>query len=63
MAVEVTDYCSKHTNGIPRSMQDVWQWTVKSFKDADKMSSPLQVRLGLSHVQRGERRAHMANAR
>jgi len=23
-------------------MQDVWQWTVKTFKDADKMSSPLQ---------------------
>lgn len=42
MAAEVTDYCSKHTNGIPSSMQDVWQWTVKSFKDADKMSSPLQ---------------------
>ncbi|KAL8877427.1 MAG: hypothetical protein Q9192_008668 [Flavoplaca navasiana] len=42
MAAEVTDYSSKHTNGIPSSMQDVWQWTVKSFKDADKMSSPLQ---------------------
>ncbi|KAI9716370.1 MAG: hypothetical protein M1812_005437 [Candelaria pacifica] len=42
VAAEVTEYCSNHTNGIPTSMQDVWQWTTKTFKDADKMSSPLQ---------------------
>ena len=43
MAAEVTQYCTQHTNDTPGSMHEVWQWTVKTFEDADKMSSPLQV--------------------
>ncbi|OJD20861.1 hypothetical protein ACJ73_07801 [Blastomyces percursus] len=42
VAEEVSDYCLKHTNGVPRMMEEVWEYTAKSFKDADKMSSPIQ---------------------
>ncbi|KAL2367739.1 hypothetical protein RJZ57_007894 [Blastomyces gilchristii] len=42
VAKEVSEYCLKHTNGVPQMMEEVWSYTAKSFKDADKMSSPIQ---------------------
>ncbi|PGH33548.1 hypothetical protein GX50_03620 [[Emmonsia] crescens] len=42
VAEEVGGYCLKHTNDVPQMMREVWDYTAKSFKDADKMSSPIQ---------------------
>ncbi|EEQ85214.2 uncharacterized protein BDCG_08483 [Blastomyces dermatitidis ER-3] len=42
VAKEVSEYCLKYTNGVPQMMEEVWSYTAKSFKDADKMSSPIQ---------------------
>ncbi|OJD18668.1 hypothetical protein AJ78_01364 [Emergomyces pasteurianus Ep9510] len=42
VAEEVSEYCLKHTNAAPQTMNEVWDYTAKSFKDADKMSSPIQ---------------------
>ncbi|EEH46741.2 uncharacterized protein PADG_02839 [Paracoccidioides brasiliensis Pb18] len=41
-AEKVSGYCIEHTNGVPKMMEEVWEYTAKSFKEADKMSSPLQ---------------------
>ncbi|MCJ1360923.1 hypothetical protein MMC16_000018 [Acarospora aff. strigata] len=38
----VSEYCEKHSNSLPSSLQEHWDWTSKSFKDADKMSSHIQ---------------------
>ena len=42
MAAEVTDYCTKHSTGVPKDMAQVYDWTEKELQEADKMSSPLQ---------------------
>jgi len=42
MAATVTDYCTAVSNDVSENMNEVWDWTVKEFADADKMSSPLQ---------------------
>ncbi|MCJ1373880.1 hypothetical protein MMC20_005110 [Loxospora ochrophaea] len=42
MAGQVTEYCMASSNPTSSNMKEVWDWTVKKFENADKMSSPLQ---------------------
>ncbi|KAL3480022.1 S-adenosyl-L-methionine-dependent methyltransferase [Aspergillus californicus] len=41
-AAQVTEYCTNVSNDVSPNMKELWQWTTEHFKDADKMSSPLQ---------------------
>lgn len=43
VASEVSEYCEKHSNALPPTLNEHWLWTSGKFKDADKMSSQLQV--------------------
>lgn len=42
MAATVTEYCTGVSSDVSKNMDDLWDWTVSEFDDADKMSSPLQ---------------------
>jgi hypothetical protein len=42
MAEKVTEYCTKSSTDVSGQMNELWDWTVGEFEDADKMSSPLQ---------------------
>ncbi|KAI0466490.1 O-methyltransferase [Xylaria cf. heliscus] len=42
MAEKVTEYCTTSSTDVSNDMNELWNWTVGEFPDADKMSSPLQ---------------------
>ncbi|KAH9884334.1 O-methyltransferase [Xylariomycetidae sp. FL2044] len=42
MAETVTEYCTNSSTDVSHNMNELWDWTVQEFEDADKMSSPLQ---------------------
>ncbi|KAI5860468.1 O-methyltransferase [Durotheca rogersii] len=42
MAERVTEYCTNSSTDVSSNMNELWDWTVQEFEDADKMSSPLQ---------------------
>lgn len=42
MAEKVTAYCTRNSRSVTSRMNELWDSTVDSFDDADKMSSPLQ---------------------
>ncbi|KAI3319857.1 O-methyltransferase [Xylariaceae sp. AK1471] len=42
MAEKVTEYCTESSTDVSNHMNELWDWTVEQFEDADKMSSPLQ---------------------
>jgi len=41
-AEEVSEYCETHSTALPNYLKHHWDWTLKNFVDADKMSSTLQ---------------------
>ncbi|KAK3171658.1 hypothetical protein OEA41_003742 [Lepraria neglecta] len=42
LADRVSEYCEKHSEELPESLDKHWEWTVRTWMDAEMMSSKLQ---------------------
>ncbi|KAL2059190.1 hypothetical protein ABVK25_000482 [Lepraria finkii] len=42
LADRVSEYCEKHSKELPESLERHWEWTIRTWMDAEMMSSKLQ---------------------